>query len=428
MKLSSAGIALLSLGLGLPLAACGTDDMPEPPGVLVRSSVQRDAAPQVPAADATSLSEGNLAFAMNLYQELRSEPGNLFYSPHSISSALAMTYAGARASTETQMAEALQYRLPQARLHAAFNQLDQALMSRGQTAQGSDNKPFRLRIANALFAQEGYALQDSFLDTLALNYGAGVSLFDFTNGSEEARQAINAWVEDATEGRIEELLAQGVLTSATRLVLTNAVYFNASWQSPFDSSATKDEPFNAPTGQVTARMMHATQELLYASGEGYQAVALPYDGGELDMVVVMPGAERFDSFESALDGPTLSAILSDLSSAQVQLALPKFETRFEASLVQPLKALGMSDAFSASADLSGIDGSQDLYVQDVVHEAFVKVDEAGTEAAAATAVIVGRTSLPPEQVTLTVDRPFIFLIRDRATDAIVFAGRIIDPT
>jgi len=428
MKLSSAAIALLTLGLGLPLAACGTDDMPEPPGVLVRSAVQRELAPQVPAADATSLSEGNLAFAMNLYQELRSEPGNLFYSPHSISSALAMTYAGARSDTETQMAQALQYRLPQDRLHAAFNALDQALVSRGQGAEGKDNKPFRLRVANALFAQEGYTLQDSFLDTLARNYGAGVSLFDFTNRSEEARQAINAWVEDATEGRIDELLAQGVLTPATRLVLTNAVYFNASWQSPFESSATKDEPFNAPSGQVTARMMHANQELLYASGEGYQAVALPYDGGELDMVVVMPGAERFDSFESALDGPTLSTILSDLSSAQVQLSLPKFETRFETSLVKPLKALGMSDAFSGAADLSGIDGSQDLYVQDVVHEAFVKVDEAGTEAAAATAVIVGRTSLPPEQVTLTVDRPFIFLIRDRATDAIVFAGRIVDPT
>jgi len=421
----------LSFAVPLALAACGSDaddGMPDAPGEIARSGLQRQTNPNVPAADQAQLVEGNTAFALDLYAKLSSEPGNVFYSPHSISTALAMTYAGARGTTETQMADALEFRLPQSQLHPAFNWLDLELESRGQGASGADGQPFRLRVANALFAQTGYHFESAFLDTLALNYGAGVNLLDFVEETEPSRDKINAWVDEATEGRIDELIPQGVLTPATVLVLTNAVYFNASWATPFEEDQTTDEPFTTPNGTVTARMMHNSAELTYAQGSGYQAVALPYDGDELDMVVVVPDAGTLGAFEASLDAAKLDEVFTGLSSAQVQLGLPKFETRFKTSLVEHMKALGMIDAFSGEADLSGMDGTRSLFIQDILHEAFVKVNEAGTEAAAATAVVVGRTSVPPQQVTLTVDRPFLFFIRDRATGAVVFAGRIVDPT
>jgi serpin B len=419
---------LLALGCAaaLPLLACGNDGIPDPPGERLRSSLTRELNPNVPAADAADLVAGNTAFALDMFQQLRRQNENLFFSPHSISIALAMTYAGARGQTETQMADALEFRLPQDRLHPAFDQLDLALTSRGQGASGKDGQPFRLRIANALFAQEGYPFEAAFLDTLALNYGAGVSLFDFVHESEAARRAINGWIDDATEGRIPELLAQGVITPDTVLVLTNAVYFNAAWANPFEPSATQDGTFHSTAGDVSVPMMHGTEEMLFAQGDDYQAVGIPYDGDELDMVVVVPAQANYEDFARNLDGAGAQAIFAALQGATVTLTLPKFELRSKVGLVEPLEALGMVDAFG-EADFSGMDGTKSLFIQDVLHEAFVKVDEAGTEAAAATAVVVGRTSAPIEQATLVVDRPFVVFIRDRATGAVVFAGQIVDP-
>ncbi|MCB9651213.1 MAG: serpin family protein [Deltaproteobacteria bacterium] len=421
--------ALLSLACAaaLPLAACGDDAIPDPPGRMVRSSLEREQNPSVPPADAADLVAGNTAFAVDMFHQLRAADENLFFSPHSISIALAMTYAGARTETELQMADALDFRLPQARLHPAFDQLDLALGSRGQGASGKDGQPFRLRIANALFGQEGYAFLPDYLDTLALNYGAGLSLFDFTTEAESARQAINGWVEDATEGRIPELLAEGVITPQTVLVLTNAVYFNASWANPFEPSATQAGTFHAPAGDISAQMMRGTEEMLYGAGAGYQAVGIPYDGDELDMVVVLPDQGGFDDFAVDLDGAGLQAIFAGLQGASVNLTLPRFELRSKAELVPAFKALGMVDAFG-DADFSGMDGTRSLFIQEIVHEAFVAVDEAGTEAAAATAVVVGRTSAPAEQATVVVDRPFLVFIRDRATGAVVFAGQIVNPS
>jgi serpin B len=413
------------------LAACGAEaeqaTEPTPPGEEARSALSRNPNPSVPPADLSALVSGNTAFALNLHRELAAAGGNVFFSPHSISTALAMTYAGARGDTAAQMEGALDFRLPEARLHPAFNAVDLALESRGQGASGRDGQPFRLRVENALFAQRDYQLLPDFLDTLAVHYGAGVSLMDFVEDTEGSRVAINDWVDQATEGRISELIPPGVLSPATVLVLTNAVYFNASWKDPFEPSATTSEPFAAPSGPVTVDMMRQTTQLPHASGAGWEAVALPYDGDELDMVVVVPQGD-LSTLEAQLDPALVSTIFGGLRPAQVTLGFPKFETRYASSLVEPLGALGMRDAFTGAANLSGMDGTRRLFIQDILHEAFVAVDEAGTEAAAATAVVVGRTSAPGQQVRLTVDRPFLFLIRDRATNAIVFMGRIVDPS
>jgi serpin B len=415
--------------LGALLAAAGCTDAADPsaPGEILRSDLARDTAPDVPEADRAALREGNTAFALKLHGQLRDEPGNLFYSPHSISTALAMTYAGARGETEAQMAAALSYTLPQDQLHAAKNWLDLELASRGEGAKAADGGGFRLRVTNATFGQTGYGFLADFLDVLALHYGAGMALLDFAAAPDPAREAINDWVDAATEGRIGELLPQGSIADSTRLVLVNAIYFNAAWRDAFEESATADGVFAAPDGDVTVPMMQHESVYGYATDAAYDAVSLRYDGDELDMVIVAPAAGTFDAFEAELDAGALDAIFAALTPAELRLTMPRWETRFRADLVPSLEALGMVDAFSRDADFSGMDGTRELEITGVFHEAFVKVNEAGTEAAAATAVVVGPTSVP-DYLPVTIDRPFLFFIRDLDTGAILFIGRIVDPS
>jgi len=326
------------------------------------------------------------------------------------------------------MADALHFTLPQDRLHPAFNSLDLALASRGDGAEGQDGEGFRLNIVNALWGQTGYKFLDAFLDTLAENYGAGLRLLDFASDPEASRGIINDWVSDQTEGRIEDLIPQGLINQLTRLVLTNAIYFNAAWAEPFEESQTKDGAFHLLDGsQVTVPMMWHSASYGYAAGEGYQAVELPYDGYELSMVILLPEAGGFERFEDSLDASQLDAILGSLGHQQVALTLPKFEFESEFGLADALMALGMVDAFSMDADFSGMDGTQELFVREVVHKAFVSVDEAGTEAAAATAVIMQLKGMATEPIQVTVDRPFLFLIRDLETGALLFVGRVLDP-
>jgi serpin B len=394
-----------------------------------RSDAPREMDPAVPPADVGELVTGNSGFAFDLYQALRESEGNLFYSPHSISLALAMTYAGARAETEGQMADTLQFTLPQERLHPAWNALDQVLSSRGEGAAGKDGEGFRLNIVNAIWGQTGFDFLQAFLDTLAVNYGAGLRLLDFQNDPEGSRQTINDWVAEQTEGRIEDLIPAGAIDDLTRMVLTNAIYFNAAWRYPFDEAATQDGTFHLPDGgEVTVPMMRQTEYLGYAEGEGYQVVDLPYDGNELSMVLLVPDESTFAEFERSLDAGTVDGILGDLRRNQVALTMPKFEFDAKLGLANTLAAMGMPDAFSGSADFSGMTGERDLFISDVVHQAFVSVDEAGTEAAAATAVIMKLTSAPEPATELTVDRPFIFFIRDIETGAILFVGRVVDPS
>lgn len=402
---------------------------------VVKSDKARITSPNVTQSEQASLVEGNTAFAFNLYQELIKElagkEANLFYSPYSISLALAMTYAGARNETAQQMAATLQFTLEQDRLHPAFNWLNAELASRGQGAQGKDGEGFRLNIANAIWGQKGYEFLPAFLDVLAENYGAGLRLLDFMTEPEKSRVAINDWVSDQTAGRIKDLILPGAINELTRLVLTNAIYFNAAWEYPFNEKVTANGPFYLlDGGQVPVPMMRQTESFGYTGGEGYQAVELPYDGGELSMVILLPTSGNFEAFEKGLQAQNVSDIISDLQSTRVALTMPQFKFESEFSLKDTLANMDMPDAFSPeNADFSGMTGNRELFISDVVHKAFVAVDEAGTEAAAATAVIVGTTSAPTEPtVEVTIDRPFIFLIRDIQTGAILFVGRVLNPS
>jgi len=420
-------IAVLVIVLLLPVIA--SIQMAQPvAGEVLKSDKERITSPDVSTSEQALLVEGNSAFAFELYRALKGEEGNLFYSPYSISLALAMTYAGARGETAEQMAATLQFLLEQERLHPAFNWLDAELASRGEGAAGKDGEGFRLNIVNAIWGQKDYEFLSDFLDVLAENYGAGLRILDFITETEASRLAINQWVSDQTEGRIEDLIPQGAIDALTRLVLTNAIYFNAAWENPFNEDMTADGPFYLlDGGQVIVPMMKQTEAFGYTEGEGYQAVELLYDGCELSMVVLLPEAGNFEAFEEELQAQQVDAIINDLQDTQVTLTMPRFEFDSEFGLKDTLAGMGMPIVFSSSADFSGMTGNRELSISDVLHKAFVAVDEAGTEAAAATAVIMKLTAVPEPPVEVTIDRPFIFLIRDIDTGAILFVGRVMNP-
>lgn len=389
---------------------------------LAQSELPRETAPQVADAAQEALAAGNRAFALDLYRALRKVDGNLFYSPYSISTALAMAYAGAAGETQRQMAEALHFALPPEDLHAAFNALNLDLMSPEAAAA------FRLNIANALWAQAGYEFLPSYLDTLAVHYGAGLRLADFTQDAlrKEAREAINAWVSEQTERKIEELLQQGDLTPDVRLVLLNAIYFKADWNVPFNGDM-EGEFTRLDGSQITVPMMSRRTTTSYFAGDGFETFALAYKGDRVQMLVLVPDAGTFEKFEASLDAARLAEMMTGLESTDVQVTMPKFEFKARFTLRDALVSLGMEDAFQAgNADFSGMDGTRDLFVQSVIHEAFVAVDEEGTEAAAATGITEGIVSMPMNSIT--VDRPFIFLIHDVETDTLLFVGRVLDPT
>ncbi len=417
----------------LAMASCGVaeESSKDPASGAVLASEKERVKPDVPLTEMSELVEGNSAFAFDLYRRLVEEQGdeNLFYSPYSISLALAMTYAGARSETEAQMVDTLHFILPQDDLHPAFNALDQELVQRGKGAKGKDEKGFQLNIANAIWGQKDYQFREAFLDVLATNYGAGLRVLNFEGAPEEARHKINEWVSEETEGKIENLIPQGAIDPLTRLVLSNAIYFNAAWASPFEEEKTEKGPFTLlDGGQVTVPMMHQTESFGYAEGEGYQALELPYDGGEMSMVILLPEREGIEAFEDTLDVERVQAILAELEHKQVSLTMPKFEFESRFSLSQTLAAMGMPEAFSTRADFSGMTGSPDLFISDVLHKAFVSVDEDGTEAAAATAVVMKLSAMPQEPMAFTIDHPFLFLIRDIETGAVLFVGRILDPS
>ncbi|MFC2056941.1 serpin family protein [Chloroflexota bacterium] len=417
-------LSVLMVIIILGLTACS---QPASAGIL-QSKKPRVTEPQASQGDLTTLVGGNSEFAFNLYQRLRNTDGNLFYSPYSISLALAMTYAGARGETEEQMADALNFLLPQDSLHRTFNGLDTALSGRGEGAKGKDREGFRLNVINAIWGQKDYEFLSEFLDLLAENYGAGLRILDFVAAPEPSRITINDWVSDQTEGRIEDLIPQGAIDELTRLVLTNAIYFNAAWQFPFEEDSTTDGPFHLLDGkEITVPMMKQTESFGYATGDGYRAVELPYDGHELSMVILLPDTGQFEAYENSMNHKTVEGIISELQNRQVSLSMPQFEFESEFSLKNVLAAMGMPVAFSSTADFSGMTGNRDLFIDEVIHKAFVSVDEAGTEAAAATAVIMKLTAMPEEPVSVTVDRPFIFLIQDIETGAILFIGRVLNP-
>ena len=403
---------------------------PEPPGEVVGSSAARDTDPDVDEATVQAHAASMRAFGLDLLRVTAGEE-NLFSSPYSVSIALAMTYAGANGDTERQMADALRFDLPEDQLHAAFNAIDLTLDGRPDEVRdtgGDPGEPFRLAVVNQLFGQVGFGFEAPFLDVLAVNYDADMRLLDFSADPEGSRTAINAWVEEVTENRIVDLLPKGSIIDLTRLVLVNAIYFKASWFLPFEESLTTDDAFTTLSGAVeTVPTMHGEQETLYGRGEGYALVDLPYVGQDLVMTLIVPDAGRFTEVRDGLDPTVLDAAVEDMGTMMVTLALPRLSIRSQFVLADALKELGMVDAFDpALADLTGMSADADLYVGGVYHQAFVAVSEAGTEAAAATAVVINDES-EPERVTLTVDRPFLFTIRDRPTGTVLFLGQVVDP-
>jgi len=376
--------------------------------------------------------EGNNKFALDLYAKLSSEEGNLFFSPYSISTALAMTYSGAKGQTAEQMAEVLHFPtrqheeetyLSQQQFHRDFGKIIQDMNARGREDK------YELSIANALWGQQGYEFLDEFLELIKANYDGGLNKVDFTKATEQARQTINEWVEEKTNDKIKELIKKGVLDRMTRLVLTNAIYFKGNWASRFDEKLTRDAQFYVSASErIKVPMMNQKGKFGYIQTEDLQILELPYVEDELSMVILLPlKKDGIDTAEQQINSNKLSEWMQNLKEKEVVVFLPKFTMTQELSLAETLKSMGMVDAFTGDADFSGMNGKRNLFISAVIHKAYVDVNEEGTEAAAATAVTVRLTAVEKPPPVFRADHPFIFVIRDKVTDSILFLGRVINP-
>ena len=376
-------------------------------------------------ADRTAVTEGNNVFAAALYGRLRHQSGNLFFSPESISTALAMAYAGARGSTASEMAKTLHFTLPPDKLHPAMGALLRDL--------NAAHEGYQLSVANALWAQQGYTFLDDFLSLLKTDYGAGLNQVNFKGATEAARLTINQWVEQKTQDKIKDLLQPGALRSDTRLVLTNAIYFKGDWETQFDKAQTKSEDFHlSPAQAATTPLMHREGRFSYFDGGTFQILEIPYKSKELSMIVFLPkDAGGLSALEQSLTGSNLQQWLGKLASVpKVIVTMPKFKMTQQFELGSTLSAMGMPQAFSGSADFSGMTGHRDFAISEVIHKAYVDVNEEGTEAAAATAVTMRALAMrapegPPP--VFRADHPFVFMIRDNRSASILFMGRMADP-
>jgi serpin B len=393
-------------------ASCGGQAGPQR-ATEVSAVVPRAAAPRS-EADVAAQAVDDFAYAL-LGQELGLRSGNLAVSPASIATALAMVRNGARGTTAVEIDRVLS-RVPD----DAMNALAEQLAARNGTF-GSGK--VEVEVANRVFAQQGLRVMTAFLDALARDYGAGVGLVDFEHATEKARLDINEWVAGQTRGRIGDLIRPGVLSDLTRLVLVNAVYLGADWQMPFLKPETAPATFHAPGGDVTVPFMHGGAAARSATGPGWQAADLNYAGGQLAMAIVVPDTGSFDAVAHRL--PSILASLGAASRGGA-VVVPKFSFASSMSLKQALSALGMPTAFTPGADFAGITTDVPLELSDVVHQADVRVDEKGTVAAAATGAIAIATAAPI--VVLNADRPFLFVLHDRPTGAVVFAGQMTDPS
>jgi serpin B len=416
------------VAIHLLLGACSASNGGEPAGGAdeARSALSRDTTPDPTASDEASLEAGNVAFAFDLYAALRQPGQNLFFCPYSVTSALAMAYAGARGATADQMAHAMHLALPVERVHPAFDWLDLQLASRA-SVPSSSGKPFTLRVANALWGERADSWSAPYLDTLARDYGAGVHLADFAGDPGRAEAAMDAWVNEATDGRIPRLVPPASIDAGTRLVIANAVLFEASWQSPFPSQRTAPATFTRTDGSTEqVPVMHQSARFSYAKDEaGWQTVELPYTGDQVAMDVVLPPADAEATFDAALTAERFAGIVASLQIEQVDLALPKLSLPdVTLGISGVLRHLGMTSAFAPGADFTGM-GEDAPWLREIFHQATVTVDENGTLAAAATADLVATDLRIP--VPMTVDHPFFLAIRDRLTGTILFAGKIEAP-
>ena len=368
---------------------------------------------------------GNNQFALDLYRQLSARGGNLFLSPFSISTALAMTYGGAEGRTAEEMAGVLRFPFGRERLHPAFA----ALMKEVRTGESQD---YQLNVANGLWAQRDYAFKEEFKTVVKTNYGAELRELDFAVAAEEARRLINAWVEKQTQGKIVDVIGPGGITALTRLVLANAIYFRGRWADPFREQATEDAPFRGtPKQEVTVPMMRQQNEFQYLETGSFQALRLVYKGGNLSMIVFLPRkVDGLPEFEKSLTTDKLARWLTQLDWREVKVFLPRFRMTSAFTLNEVLSAMGMQQAFDAkAADFSGMTGGRDLFISLVIHKAFVDVDEKGTEAAAATALLAPTAAAPSPSppAVFRADHPFLFLIHDQRSGSILFIGRMTNP-
>lgn len=396
---------------------------------VIRSSKPRAPATSVAPAAIADVVGGNTEFAFDLYGEFRKTPGNVACSPFSLSMAMAMVWAGTQGQTETDIATALHFTRPQSEVHGAFNALDQTLEA---PARG-----FVLHIANSIWANPGSAPKAPFLETLGLNYGAGLHLVDLTNGAVAA-PAINGWVSAQTNGHITDIVSPADFKSNTLLALANAIYFSGKWTVPFQASRTHTVDFHRlDDGLSPVPTMAASIATGYAKGGDFEAAEFPYDGlvTKASMLVIMPPSGGLDAFEQSLDAAKLGAIVSALETHVVDVELPRFDVRSTPEVRTAFEALGLGRLFTGVAgDFGPMMIPAPTYVQEILHEATVAIDEEGTEASAATVVIFGvdgGVSIdpppPPPPAVFHVDRPFLFVIRDRTTGSVLFVGRVVDP-
>ena len=376
------------------------------------------AQPKLPNASAI-----NNAFAFDLLKKIMAtdKDKNIFFSPYSISTALAMTFAGARGNTAKEMATVLHYDALGEGVHKAFHIL-------AKDIEKSKTEGYQLNVANALWGQEGYGFRKDFLNLVARYYSGGFNEVDFVGETEKTRNKINDWVMKKTANKIKNLLGKHDINAVTRLVLTNAIYFKGNWASQFKKEMTQKRPFYVKKGKVVdVQMMFKDGKFMYGeSNEGLQVLELPYEGDDLSMVILLP-RKGLEGFRDIMSPATLNACLSRLEKREVGVFLPKFKFQSKYYLGKILIAMGMRDAFDLSADFSGMTGNTNLRISKVIHQADIDVNEEGTEAAAATAVVMALKSMPSEPILFKADHPFVFLIRHRPTNAILFIGLVMNP-
>ena len=380
------------------------------------------------AAQTKSLVEDNTAFAFDLYARLSGAPGNLFFSPYSISTCLAMTYAGARGDTETQMARVLHFSKGESGLHSSFGKLQQ------QLDEAAKQKGIQLDIANALWAQKGHHFLPAFMKIAQDDYQANLNQADFKTSADAVRREINRWVAQKTRDKIQDILSPGDVNRDVKVVLANAIYFKGMWASPFEKAATFTQPFHLSTNsQADTLLMHHFDDVRYIGNGDFQAVELPYSGDELSMTILLPRqVDALGQLERQLSPAFLAQVLAQMKNQKIEIFLPKFKLESTFKLNDRLAKMGMPDAFIwLKADFSGINGlRQDLYIFGVYHKAWAEVAEEGTEAAAATVVVLGDSAVakpPPHPPVFRADHPFIFLIRDTRSGSLLFIGRLADP-
>jgi serpin B len=413
----------------LILSGCG-----EKPFVTDKPVVTDDS--QATAEGVKQVVDANNQFAFDMYKELDNGK-NVFFSPYSISTALAMTYEGAKGQTAEEIADVFYFpekdilRYNSAKIYNEINKKDKA---------------YKLHTANALWAEKTYPFLDDYLSTVEKYYGGKTTNLDFINHAEASRKTINSWVEEKTNNKIKDLIPRGVINSLTRLVLTNAVYFKGTWEWEFDKSDTRESDFKiTPANIVKTPMMYMDPDKArfnYASLEKLQILELPYKGEKISMLILLPKqGEDYDfekkeiiTYDYTLEDIELSSEKLDEYKSSMKetkmdaVYLPKFKFETKYMITDTLSGMGMPTAFKTdgSADFSGMDSTRDLFISDVIHQAFVEVNEEGTEAAAATAVVVGLTSIAPSNI-FRADHPFIFLIQEKETGNILFMGKVVDP-